>query len=473
MQDNRQLVEIFRQSGGFGRLFDLYCKKFESYGAFGTVPMRPTEEEEKALRGFLGIRYKGPRFPAADFEKAAREAGYSVSLLELLELYYGHQLSTKRQQKESKLSAWANLFIQVELDFITRFNISNTELEIFIQQTFNWFQRLKEGDAKGYRVLRTVFDRDTNVYSELLTCLSALWHLLMRKDEMFERCGISTGKIRLPMFAAYVTEDSHAFDKTNAKGRLLWSALNDINSQSLNQNGNIDNHMSAIPEYLFERQIYRNFDVLDDDLSSISHVFVPHLVKGTSPRTLNLREIEEMEQLPKYSSIYILENPSVISYLVDETIHFLNLNEFSLEQLPPDFPVLLCTIGQARTASKVFIEKCLEASPNCIIYYSGDLDVPGIQMLNNMKEQFTAEFYAWRMETSIYRNHVATKSKPLSDADLKILQELEGGLAKEMIQIKAKVYQELFGKELRGDWIKEVSSGISKMNQMNDDNIHG
>ncbi|MEQ7054101.1 TIGR02679 domain-containing protein [Paenibacillaceae sp. P-4] len=462
MQDNRQLVEIFRRSGGFGRLFDLYRKKFESYGAFGTVQMRPTEEEEKALRGFLGVRYKGPRFPAADFETAAIEAGYLVSLLELLELYYGHQLTTKREQRELRLSAWTNLFVRVERDFITQFNISNTELEYFIQKTFNWFQRLKEGDAKGYKVLRTVFNRGTNAYSDLLTCLSALWHLLMRKEEMFEKCGISTGKIRLPMFAAYVTEDSHAFDKTNSIGRLLWSALYDINNLSLKLSENVDNEMTVLPEYLFERQIYRNFDVRDDDLSSISHVFVPHLVKGTSPRTLNLREIEEMKQLPKYSSIYIIENPAVISYLVDETIHFLKLNKFSLEQLPPDFPVLLCTIGQARTASKVFIEKCLAANPSCVLYYSGDLDVPGIQMLNNMKGQFSAEFYAWRMETSIYRNYVAPKSKPLSDADLKILQGSEGGLEKEMRQIKAKVYQESFGKELKSDWIKELSSVISK-----------
>jgi len=359
-------------------------------------------------------------------------------------------------------SAWEDLFIRVERDFINRFSISSTDVEYFIQKTFNWFHRMKEGEAKGYLILKMVFNKEINAYSDLLTCLGALWHLLMRKEEMFKKCGISTGKIRLPMFAAYVTEDSHAFDKTNALGRLLSSALSDINSQHIKLCGNVDNDVRVMPKYLIGRQIYRNFDILDDDLSSISHVFVPHLVKGTSPRTLNLREIEEMRKFPKYSSLYILENPTVISYLVDETIHFLNLNKFSLEQLPSDFPVLLCTIGQARTASKVFIEKCLEANPSCVIYYSGDLDVPGIQMLNIMEEQFSAEFYAWRMDAAIYRNYVAPKSKPLSDADLRNLQGLEGDLAKEMIQIKAKVYHELLGKELRSDWIKVVSSEISK-----------
>ncbi|MNN99290.1 hypothetical protein D3C81_2188880 [compost metagenome] len=80
-----------------------------------------------------------------------------------------------------------------------------------------------------------------------------------------------------------------------------------------------------------------------------------------------------------------------------------------------------------------------------------------------MKEQFSAEFYAWRMDASMYRNYVAPRSKPLSDVDLKILQDLESDLVQEMVQIKAKVYQELFGKELWNDWIKVLSSEASKI----------
>jgi hypothetical protein len=69
------------------------------------------------------------------------------------------------------------------------------------------------------------------------------------------------------------------------------------------------------------------------------------------------------------------------------------------------------------------------------------------------------------METYIYRKYVASKSKPLSDTDLQNLRMKEGGLEKEMIQIKAKVYQELYGKELKSDWIKELSSIISRDNR--------
>lgn len=456
MPEHKQLVDIFRENGSFTRLFDLFRKKFESYGTFGTVRMQPTMEEERAIRGFLGVRYKQNRFQAIDFEKAAFDAGYSLSLHELLEIYYDCQLVTKREQKELRKTTWNNLFIEVEKELFNLFNISDTEYIDFTNRTYNWFNRCRQKDAKGYRVLESLFVKDANSKLELFACLSALWHLFMAKNKMFKDYGISTGKIRLPMFAAYVTDDSHAFDKTNATGRLLLNALIDINSHTQKLDGNDKERM--VKGYLFERQVYRSVDILDDDLSSISHVFVPRLIKGTSPRTLNLREIEEITELPIYSSIYIIENPAVISFLVDEIIYFLNINKLSLEQLPQDFPILICTIGQARTASKVFLEKCLQANPGCIIYYSGDLDVPGIQMFHNMKKEFSAKFYAWRMDSSIYRNYVSVKSKPLSNTDLIVLQELEGSLEKEMIQIKAKVYQELLGKELRSDLINELAT---------------
>ncbi|UHA72767.1 TIGR02679 domain-containing protein [Paenibacillus sp. 481] len=425
-----------------------------------------TQAEAERLQDYFGNRVKQLIVPGAEVEvhltifAEELEQGYGLSIPELYEVLYSKQLLTKREQKNLKLTGWSDLFVQVEQGFINKFKLSTTDLEEFTHKTFNWFYRLKNAESKGYGVLRNVFDKGASAYSDLLICLSALWHLLMRKEEMLKEKGISTGKIRLPYFAEHVTKDSHAFDKKNAVGRLVWHALYDIHIQRLKLNGVGKNDITVVPNYLFERQIYRNFDVRDDDLSSISHVFVPHLINGTSPRTLNLREIEEIEQLPKYSSIYIIENPSTISHLVDETINYLNTNRLSLQQLPLDFPVLLCTIGQSRTASKVFIEKCLASNPDCIIYYSGDLDFPGIQMLYGMRNQFSAQFYAWRMDPFIYRKYVTPKSKPLSDEELKFLEKSEGRLEKEMVQIGAKVYQESFGKELTEDWIKVIREVI-------------
>ncbi|MFD1908960.1 hypothetical protein ACFSQ7_40765 [Paenibacillus rhizoplanae] len=71
MQDNWKLIEIFfGVAVDLAAFFDLYRKKFESYGAFGTVKNAAHQRRgKKTLRGFLGVRYKGTRFPAADFEK--------------------------------------------------------------------------------------------------------------------------------------------------------------------------------------------------------------------------------------------------------------------------------------------------------------------------------------------------------------------------------------------------------------------
>ncbi|WP_240419599.1 DUF2399 domain-containing protein [Paenibacillus periandrae] len=427
-----------------------------------------TQVEAERLQDYFGERVKQFIIVGAEIEvhltifAEELKQGYNLTITELYELLHSKQLLTKREEKDLKLSAWTKLFVKVEQDFINKFNVSKTDFDEFVLKTFNWFQRLKNAESKGYMVLKNVFDQDkgTNAYWDLLTCLSALWQLLMRKEEMFEDRGISAGKIRLPIFADAVTKDPHAFDKKRSVGRLLWHALYDIDIQRIKMNGDEKNDITVIPDYLFERQIYRNFDVWDDDLSSISHVFVPNLIKGNSPRTLNLREIEEIEQFPKYSLLYIIENPAIISQLADETIHFLNTNGLSLEQLPLDFPILLCTIGQSRTASRVFIEKCLASNRDCVIYYSGDLDVPGIQMLHGMKKQFVAQFYAWRMDTFIYHKYVTPNSKKFSDQDLKLLKEAEGGLKKEMVQFGAKVYQEAFIKELKMDWIKAIREVI-------------
>jgi len=425
-----------------------------------------SQSEAERLQDYFGDRVKQLITVGTEIEVPLTiiaeelKRGYELTIPDLYEVLYGTQLLTKREQKELKLFNWTNLFAKVEQDFINEFNISDSDLDEFIQMTFNWFQRMETGEAKGYKVLRYAFDKGTNVYFDLYHCLSALWHLFMRKDQMFGEKDISTRKIRLPTFSAHVTKNPHALDKNNTLGRLFWYALYDIYIQRINHNGN-DNDITVVPDYLFDRQIYRDFDILDDDISSISHVFAPNLIRGTSPRTLNLREIEEMDEFPKYPSLYIIENPSIISFLVDELIHYLNLNKLSIEQLPISFPVLLCTIGQSRTASKVFIKRCLESNPNCSIYYSGDLDVPGIQMLKGVERHFfLAQFYAWRMDPSIYLKYVEPKSNILSEEDLKYLEASEGGLERKMVDFGAKVYQELFGKELKEDWFQALSEII-------------
>lgn len=54
--------------------------------------------------------------------------------------------------------------------------------------------------------------------------------------------------------------------------------------------------------------------------------------------------------VPFYKSLYMIENPSVFSYLVDEIVNQFNMNDFSLEEIPKSFPALLCISGRPRSA---------------------------------------------------------------------------------------------------------------------------
>ncbi|NEZ41539.1 DUF2399 domain-containing protein [Paenibacillus alvei] len=202
-------------------------------------------------------------------------------------------------------------------------------------------------------------------------------------------------------------------------------------------------------------------DIYFQKISSISHVFASSFIYGMSPRTLNLREIESHENWPKYSALYLVENPSVFSFLVDETLHYLDMSGYSFEQLSDDCPPLICTSGQARSATKYFIRRSLNANPECEIFYSGDFDLPGVQMLKGMEELIQGKVNVFRMDSDTYRRYIDPDSLPLSKKDKGILSTLNGDLAKTMVEAGLKVYQESTVGELKEDWIEVVSKTLT------------
>ncbi|MNC28975.1 hypothetical protein D3C75_772070 [compost metagenome] len=200
---------------------------------------------------------------------------------------------------------------------------------------------------------------------------------------------------------------------------------------------------------------------MDDSLSSISHVFASGFVDGDYARTLNLHEIQMREYWPEYSKIYLFENPAVFSYLVLETIQFLKKNDTSYKHFTNAFPPLVCTSGQARSATKYFVRKCLEVNPDCTVYYSGDFDLHGIQMLHKMEEIAQKKIVQHFMDATTYRRFLDPDSIPMSSQDRKILSKMRGDeLAQAMVEAGAKVYQESTVAELKEDWIRLVAGVV-------------
>ena len=99
----------FKARPEFGRIFAAMRRKWESLGrTAGTVTLEAgTEEERRALEGFLGRAMTGERlrFSLAEFEKALGETRFgAVSLKELLEAYSGEALATNRERLEQRKS---------------------------------------------------------------------------------------------------------------------------------------------------------------------------------------------------------------------------------------------------------------------------------------------------------------------------------------------------------------------------------
>ncbi|MCS7465007.1 DUF2399 domain-containing protein, partial [Paenibacillus doosanensis] len=225
----------------------------------------------------------------------------------------------------------------------------------------------------------------------------------------------------------------------------------------------IGHYLSAatVPAFMKDRQVYRFFGLRDDDISSIAHVFASGFIYGSSPRPLSLQEIEAVEHWPAYSQIYLFENPVVFSFLVVETIFFLDQNGYSFEQISSVIPPLICTSGQPRSATKYFIIKCLETNPSCEVFYSGDFDLHGVQMERNMEKLVQKKIIRYHMDAETYQSLFDPDSKRMSNQDRKILGNMRGDqLAQIMEKVGYKVYQEATVASLKADWINMISKLI-------------
>lgn len=420
-----------------------------------------TMEEADRLQDFFGYRIEQMIRPGSEIQihlKVFEEElalGYKIGIVELFEILYDKQLLTRLEQRQLKQEVWIQLFARVDAYFKEEYKVSLSDGP-FCHAIFNWFERLKNANAAGYRILKSVVSKESNGEEDLRYCMEALWYLFGDKESMLKDLGGSVPWVRLSWLANYITKDAHAFDWKKPAGRLLWHALFDIDMQKIKCGDKKTNENLIVPEFMKRRQVYRDSGIMDDDISSHSHIFAPPFIYGSAPRTLNLREIESCQVWPKYSALYVLENPQVFSILVDETVHFLETNGLSFEQLQNDFPALVCTSGQARNAAKLFISKCIDSNPDCVIYYSGDFDLPGLQMKIGLEQLGNVKI--WRMDSTTYLKYIDSRNVPLSKQDRKILNEkTPGRLAKVMARIGVKVYQEDDAKGLKDEWLQVIN----------------
>lgn len=214
--------------------------------------------------------------------------------------------------------------------------------------------------------------------------------------------------------------------------------------------------LECTPGFMRKRMIYRLYRLHDDQVSSIFHKFTLDIYDSMKKETVNLSNVEEMGKFEVKSNLFLIENPSVFHYLVDHLINYSKENAIPLKLIEDRFPIIICTSGCLRTAVLEFVRKCIDRNSKCRIYFSGDFDRAGIEMLEKLEEYFPQNVSPFQMNVKTYLSKLNGKCRELSEKDRELLAEKDSALAKLMASNGKKVYQESIAPDLWEVLLREI-----------------
>lgn len=483
---------------GFKRMLEAVWKRYASLEKVGghAVISRSNAAECEAINTFFGW-YKKPgddiRVPLADFEQELLESAFTFTIAELHEVLTGEPLQTKSDRELLAMQEWRTLFETLE----AQLTVQETPLRPAVVE---WLSGLRDGRGAGYRTLRELWRAAPETALRELARATRAWNLLLAGDAT-AGLGRNDGPppaVRLPVLAAQTAGDPHALDRNVPAGRLLFQALRSIEQGKLfaetDQAGLSD--PEAIPglssgvDTLATREIYRGAGILDDDISSLVHIYCPW-DGSAGPYVLTLRQVEITSVLPLISDLYLVENPAVFSTLVDLTeVSSLserarissasltakgtklaegNAIENGNQPVYTAGPMLLCTSGPASAAALRLIDRYLEENlVSGHLYYSGDFDVKGISIGNVLASRYGARFTAWRFNRGSYVEGCALafpNGVTLSTEEQLRLAKMQAiwdnSLCNTMCDAGCKLFQEQIIVRLIEDWKNAIKGGTS------------
>lgn len=403
-----EAVQYFKASAGFSRLFEQFRKKYASLGKVGgSVSIQSFKQAElEAIARFFGedvstIRLKKTVTMRA-FEKKLQTTKFEgVTLVELLETYFGESLVTKQEA-----------LAQMEKERAERFR----ELALMYPSLTFWFTYLERRTADTYWVNRIVETDNFHLFCAQLT-------------QALE--GLPLDYERLPMFGQRILGNPHAFDRTTDLGRLWIHVLHIKRGQG----GPPPNDTERVNELLLE------FKLLRDDITNFvtcanlvaeqddtRHPMWRGAMETYSVLNVPMRELLRVNRVRpnRGDTVWIVENSGVFSSLLDDV---------------SDTP-LVCTHGQFKLASYRLLDMLVASG--CRLKYAGDFDPEGLQMAARLKERYGDKLDYWCMDLESYV--ASDPSFDLSEERLVKLDRMTDpelqNVVDEMRQVKRAGYQE-------------------------------
>ncbi|TQK53284.1 uncharacterized protein (TIGR02679 family) [Brevibacillus sp. AG162] len=380
----QQAVAYFRtQSQGYDRLFRELKRKYRSLGYLGgKVSLRSmTLAEAEALTGLLNRPFDTgttETIRVTDIEQGLMKTKFSeVTLQDILEGYFGESLVSKKEEQLQNLQVWNEFWEEV----LVETSAYNHRL------AKEWIQGLSQHEGVGAMAVRQWWNTSPQDVKRWLLLVVKVIHYLDRMEP--------TAYIRLPVLSTHMTGYPHAFDMNSPLGRLLLYALCYIGGK------NAPTNSEDIMQILYDHRILR------DDLSSqvvvsgicgkndwgSSEVGNKKEVVSLPLRTVvRCTDFEPYLQKEPPKRVWIVENPSVFSSLLDQWEH-----EFEERPLPP----LVCSSGQFSLAVLALCDRLVSAG--CQLHYSGDFDPEGFQMAVRLWRRYGAgNILFWRYTPEDY-----------------------------------------------------------------------
>ncbi|KHE67441.1 TIGR02679 family protein [Halobacillus sp. BBL2006] len=416
--DKREEAVAFFRSEPFHRLFDDFRNKYQSLGRIGgSVSIKEyTESEVEAIAGFLG---KSPeevwssRVSLSAFEKRLLDTKFEgLSLVEILEQYFGETLVSNAKQAAEKERRLENFFQTIEVEY---------------PALSFWVKILREKPPSTYSFFPWMKEEKS-----FLALMEQLDHAFRTRP--------SPGQFeRLPKFSQRITQDPHAFDGSRPLGKL-W-----IHLLSMDQETAVPKTSEGVTELLEAYGLLRddlmNFvtcaNLLADDGGGVHPVW-REAYKIQLVRNITLRELMTLERVyvPDSERVFVVENSGVCSMLLDE-----------VTSVP-----LVSTQGQVKLATwKLFDYLVAEG---VTLYYSGDFDPEGLKMADLMKKRYPDQVVLWRMSVRDYE--ASAPEVEISESRLKKLDSIESPELNEVILAMRRTGKAGYQEALVGVMIKDM-----------------
>ena len=412
MEENifEECALYFRKNKAYTRMFTEMKKKYIKYGKLsGKIFLNNLSEAECIALGKVFGRSLLPGdfgFFVSELQAALNETRYcGVEVEELVERYFKEKIVSNSQKREEK-KVFNNRFWEMVLDEAeSRFGEDSGGTR--------WLREVREQRKYGYHLIIREREKSSDGIKEVLLEVCGALTYLSQEDRN------GAGYVRLAVLGAEVTKNPHCFDRQNAAGRLLISALSYLYREE----------EPVVQEDILA--LYYKAGIAPDDISSYTTCYGIHFYEGDREHEAYRHFVEKGEKYvltlsnlskltgaySKRKKVFIIENQMVFSQVCDEMVG----EEYSV----------VCTSGQLKTASLFLIDLLLKSE--CKLYYCGDIDPEGIEIADRVLARGSGQILPWRMTTQDYYRSISNEM--LTDKRLNRLDKIANAQLRELAEL--------------------------------------